>query len=476
VLGTPSPAGATTACPNAPGDFGTQYVSAAWSSQFTGVPVYSNYYTSANKGINSTNCTNYVTTPSGKSVPSGYEWQCVELVNRLYLTEGWISARWAGNGSQLYANAPAGLKKEPQNSITYLAPGDVISFSVAGSSAGHAAVVSQVTASDAITFVNQNTPYADRFSSGQLSGGKLTMTGWASKFVPIGAIHAPRLSRPAQPANARVTATTATSATLSWTDTSYNETGFLAQYKIGSGSWVARQSVGANQTSMTITGLKANTKYTFQVGSTNSAGTNWGPYFYGSTAKTASAPPPPPPPPPAPGPYHTGKQVSVDKYATGGDSGHTGPGNNYLAGPLHQANSALWIVCYVNGQSITNSHYNDTTPIWDLATDGYYYSDAWLFTGTNGAAVPPCHLKTVSVDKYATGGDSGHTGPGNNYSAGPLHAANTPITIACYVNGQSITNSHYNDTTPIWDLATDGYYYSDAWLFTGTNGAAVPPC
>ena len=65
------------------------------------------------------------------------------------------------------------------------------------------------------------------------------------------------------------------------------------------------------------------------------------------------------------------------------------------------------------------------------------------------------------------GGLPGHTGPGNNYAAGPVHGANAPITIACYVTGQSITNSHYNDTTTIWDLAVGGYYYSDAWLYTG---------
>ena len=47
--------------------------------------------------------------------------------------------------------------------------------------------------------------------------------------------------------------------------------------------------------------------------------------------------------------------------------------------------------------------------------------------------MPACHLKAETVDKYATGGLSGHTGPGNNYTAGPLHKANTPITIACYV-------------------------------------------
>jgi hypothetical protein len=48
----------------------------------------------------------------------------------------------------------------------------------------------------------------------------------------------------------------------------------------------------------------------------------------------------------------------------------------------------------VNGQSITGPY--DTTTIWDLSDDGYYYTDAWLYTGTNGAAVPQCALKTVT--------------------------------------------------------------------------------
>jgi hypothetical protein len=409
-------------------------------------------------------------------VNTGLEWQCVELVNRLYAAKGWITTRWTGSGNTMYSTAPAQFKKEPQNSITYLAPGDVVSFNT-GKSGGHVAIVSSVSANNAITFVNQNTPKADVYSSGQLSGGKLTMSGWASTFAPIGVVHAPGLKRPAQPTNARVTSTTTTSAALSWTDASNNETGFVSQYKIGSGSWVAGKSVGANQKSMTITGLKANTKYTFQVGSHNSAGTNWGPYFYGTTAKTASAPPPAPPAPaPAPAAYHTGRQVKIAANATTGVSGHLGPNNTYASNKATGANQPLWIVCYVTGQSITNSYYKDTTTMWDLSDDGYYYSDAWLYTGTNGAAVPACRLKSVPVDKYATGGLSGHTGPGNNYTAGPVHGANTPITIACYVTGQSITNSHYNDTTTIWDLAVGGYYYSDAWLYTGTNGAAVPHC
>ena len=262
---------------------------------------------------------------------------------------------------------------------------------------------------------------------------------------------------------------------MTWTETSSNVASFVSQYRIGSGSWTAGPSVGANARSVTVTGLKASTTYTFQVGARNAVGTHWSAYY---TCRTAAQPAQTPPPAqtPAPAAYHTGRQVKIAANATTGVSGHLGPYNTYASNKATGANQPLWIVCYVTGQSITNSYYKDTTTMWDLSDNGYYYSDAWLYTGTNGAAVPACHLKPVTVDKYATGGDSGHTGPGNNYTAGPVHAANPPITIACYVTGQSITNSHYNDTTTIWDLAVGGYYYSDAWLYTGTNGAAVPHC
>jgi hypothetical protein len=456
-------ASATTKCAG-PGDFGATYLSAAWPGGFTGVPVYSNDYPTG--GSNPT-CTNYATTPSGKSVPSGYEWQCVELVNRLYISKGWISARWTGNGNQMYATAPAALKKQPQGSIAFLAPGDVVSFNT-GHAGGHAAVVSQVTGA-AVTFVNENTPKSEVLSTGTLSGGKLAMTGWAKSFAPIGVVHSPLPQKlPAQPASPKVASVKSTSAALTWTDASNNETGFVSQYRVGSGSWVTGPSAGANTNSVTVTGLKASTSYTFQVGARNSAGTHWSAYFTATTAKQP-APAPTPTPPPA---YHAGRQVTIDTHATGGVSGHKGPGNTYAAGPTRLKNSALWIVCYVTGQPITGPY--DTTDMWDLSDDGSYYTDAWLYTGVNGAVVPKCALKTVTVDKHATGGVSGHKGPGNSYAAGPTHAVNTAVTIACYVTGQSITGPY--DTTTMWDLANDGYYYTDAWLYTGINGAAVPHC
>ena len=269
-----------------------------------------------------------------------------------------------------------------------------------------------------------------------------------------------------QVTNARVTATSETTAALAWTNTADNVASFVTQYRVtGTSAWTAGPSVGASTTSVTVTGLKAGTQYTFQVGAQNSKGTNWGQYFYGTTGSA-------PTPAPAPTGYNTGREVTVVSQATGGDSGHTGPSNSYPAGPTHAAGSPIYIVCYVNGQSIAGPYGTETA--WDLGDDGYYYSDAWLWTNSNVPVVPQCALKTVTVVSQATGGDSGHTGPSNSYSAGPTRTAGSSVQIACYVNGQSITGPY--GTESIWDLSTDGYYYSDAWLWTDSNGPVVPQC
>ncbi len=183
-----------------------------------------------------------------------------------------------------------------------------------------------------------------------------------------------------QVTNARVTATSETAAALAWTNTADNVASFVTQYRVtGTSAWTAGPSVGAGTTSVTVGGLKASTKYTFQVGAKNSMGTNWGQYFYGTTASA---------PAPARTGYNTGREVTVVSQATGGDSGHKGPANSYAAGPEHAAGSPIYIVCYVNGQSIAGPY--GTESIWDLSTDGYYYSDAWLWTDTNGPVVPEC--------------------------------------------------------------------------------------
>ena len=269
-----------------------------------------------------------------------------------------------------------------------------------------------------------------------------------------------------QVTNARVTATSETAAALAWTNTADNVASFVTQYRVsGTSAWTAGPSVGAGTTSVTVGGLEAGTKYTFQVGAKNSRGTNWGQYFYGTTASA-------PAPAPAPTGYNTGREVTVVSQATGGDSGRKGPANSYAGGPTHAAGSPIYIVCYVNGQSIAGPYGTETA--WDLGDDGYYYSDAWLWTDSNGPVVPACDLKTVTVVSQATGGDSGRTGPSNAYSAGPARAAGSGVQIACYVSGQSIAGPY--GTESVWDLSTDGYYYSDAWLWTDSNGPVVPEC
>jgi len=190
-----------------------------------------------------------------------------------------------------------------------------------------------------------------------------------------------------------------------------------------------------------------------------------------NTSQVPTPPRPIPNPSPSPG-YHTGRQVKVDGHASGGVSGHAGPSNADAAGPTRPMNSAIWIVCYVNGQSIAGPYGSST--IWDLSDDGFFYTDAWLYTGTNAAAVPACRPRTVQVDKHATGGVSGHRGPDNSYAAGPVHAPGATVTIYCFVDGQPIGGPY--GTSTIWDLSNDGFYHTDAWLYTGTNSAAVPHC
>ncbi len=64
---------------------------------------------------------------------------------------------------------------------------------------------------------------------------------------------------------------THTTATLTWTDTSINETGFRVQRFNGT-SWVLAANAGANATSATITGLTCNTANDFRVVAFNSGG------------------------------------------------------------------------------------------------------------------------------------------------------------------------------------------------------------
>ncbi|HEY1739388.1 MAG TPA: CHAP domain-containing protein, partial [Acidimicrobiia bacterium] len=129
----------------------------------------------------------YDSTASGVTI--GMKWQCVELVNRLYLAKGWTHSTWWGNGNQMYANAPSNLAKQPQGSITNIGPGDVVSY--AGGDAGHVGIVDTVTANGSggytVSLVNQNA--VPTRTTTTLRNGVLTAP-W-SGFSVIGVIDAP---------------------------------------------------------------------------------------------------------------------------------------------------------------------------------------------------------------------------------------------------------------------------------------------
>ncbi len=148
-----------------------------------GVDVYSN-------GSNSNSMwgDNYQLSPTGVSVYTGYKWQCVELINRLYVKQGWITKRWPGNGGEMFEKAPTGFHKELNGQITYMNPGDVV-VSTGGS--GHVAIVNSIIdngdGSKTVTTVNQNSVRV--FLSSKLKNK--TLASPDTSLTVKGIVHAP---------------------------------------------------------------------------------------------------------------------------------------------------------------------------------------------------------------------------------------------------------------------------------------------
>jgi len=168
--------------------WGTQEVSSSgWLTAIGGgVPIYSNGPLAPTGP--SPDTYNHINNVNGVNTQTGIEWQCAELVNRLYISKGWITSTWTGNGNQLYANAPTPpLTKQANGSVTNLAVGDVLSMSNGGSF-GHAAVVNSVSGS-AIGIASQNTYAVYDTTAFTISGGTISTT-W-SNYSVIGVIHHP---------------------------------------------------------------------------------------------------------------------------------------------------------------------------------------------------------------------------------------------------------------------------------------------
>ncbi len=141
-------------------------------------------------------------------VIAGEEWQCPELVNRLYLTRGWIKATWLGSaGPALWDNTPKQLSKQPNGSVSYLGPGDVVIINVfknGSPDGGHALIVndSSPVTSGTVDLVSQNSGAPGDAApqvNGKISGGKVTVGGGDKEWTyqTIGVVHAPAAARAA---------------------------------------------------------------------------------------------------------------------------------------------------------------------------------------------------------------------------------------------------------------------------------------
>jgi hypothetical protein len=133
---------------------------------------------------------NYVNNSKGVSILSGWKWECAELINRFYLTQGWISANWFGNASQLINYIPSGFNAQYPNKISYINQGDAITLDNGGN--GHVALVDSINGTT-IGTINQNTQNvrANSTLSGSLSSGTGSLSSWLPSYTFQAIIHAP---------------------------------------------------------------------------------------------------------------------------------------------------------------------------------------------------------------------------------------------------------------------------------------------
>lgn len=66
------------------------------------------------------------------------------------------------------------------------------------------------------------------------------------------------------------------------------------------------------------------------------------------------------------------------------------------------------------------------------------------------------------------------SGPGTSYSKVGALSSGASVTFNCYENGTAVTGPYGTET--IWDQLSSGGFVSDAWIYTGQNGAVVPLC
>jgi Fibronectin type III domain len=120
-------------------------------------------------------------------------------------------------------------------------------------------------------------------------GARLNDDDRAGIFSLYPGADVPPPTAPAAPTNLVATAVSATSIQLTWTDVATNETAYRVEMKT-TGAYAVVKNLGANATSVAITGLAPGVSYTFRVQARNTLAS---PYSNEASATTQSAAQPP---------------------------------------------------------------------------------------------------------------------------------------------------------------------------------------
>ncbi|WP_212754215.1 GH25 family lysozyme [Nakamurella aerolata] len=154
--------------------------------------------------------------------------------------------------------------------------------------------------------------------------------------------------------------------------------------------------------------------------------------------------------------------------------GREGPGKSSktLKVNAYQAGQNVPVVCQVEGEEAYGS------TLWDKTADGYFVTDAYVKTGSDGraAGVPDCGATGAAGAKsfLAKADLDGREGPSKSSKTLKVNAyqAGQNVPVVCQVEGEEA----YGST--LWDKTADGYFVTDAYVKTGSDGraAGVPDC
>ncbi|MDZ7364066.1 MAG: fibronectin type III domain-containing protein [candidate division KSB1 bacterium] len=160
------------------------------------------------------------------------------------------------------------------------------SFRIERKAAGETAYTEiDTVAANALSYSNTGlsagTQYFYRVRARNLGGNSAYSNEASATTVP---------NPPAEPINLTATAVSNTQINLAWEDNASNETGFKIERKTGSGStYMQIDSVAANVTSYSNTGLSGSTEYYYQVRAYNAGGNS----SYSNEANATTLPDPP---------------------------------------------------------------------------------------------------------------------------------------------------------------------------------------